>query len=318
MIAREFINITKLIRQTMPKYIFLTVIALALYVYTASSMRQIPHISSAFVPKSQSVSSVAKTVSRTVNHGQKPLTYNFTDYPDGPIPAKDWNFEVGAQNANYNNEAETYTSSQQNARIQNGLLIIEAKHQKLNGKQYTSARINTRGVFDFTYGTLEVDMMMPRGVGTWPAAWLMPSNGIYNTGDFGIAAKDKYAWALNGEIDFAEAIGSLPGQNIPAAHSYHEIQTTPTYTPAYIINPYSVFHRYGIIKTQDKIAFTIDGVTYSTRSKTSGSPLDWPYNQPYYLILNLAIGGNWAGANGIDSSSAPWLLKIKSISYSPL
>jgi beta-glucanase (GH16 family) len=81
---------------------------------------------------------------------------------------------------------------------------------------------------------------------------------------------------------------------------------------------YSGFHRYGIIKTPNKITFTIDGKPYASRSKKSNSPLDWPYNQPYYLILNLAIGGKWAGANGIDNASAPWLMQVKSISYRPL
>jgi beta-glucanase (GH16 family) len=78
------------------------------------------------------------------------------------------------------------------------------------------------------------------------------------------------------------------------------------------------FHRFGVIKTPNKITFTLDGKPYTSRTKNSDNPLDWPYNQPYYLIINLAIGGNWAGANGIDVSSAPWQLKIKSLSYTPL
>jgi beta-glucanase (GH16 family) len=259
-----------------------------------------------------------KSTPGIANHGQNPWIYNFADYPNGALSSDYWNFTTGAKDADYNNEAETYTSSQNNARIQDGVLVIEALPHKLNGKDYTSARVNTKDKFDFTYGTLEVNMMMPAGSGTWPAAWLLPVNNTYKTSSYGLAANDKYAWALNGEIDFAEAIGSLPGQNIPAAHSYDEVQAAPTYTPAYISNPYTEFHRYGVIKTPDRITFTIDGQPYATRQKTSNNPLDWPYDQPYYLILNLAVGGNWAGANGIDNSTAPWQLKIRSVTYSPL
>jgi beta-glucanase (GH16 family) len=234
------------------------------------------------------------------------------------LPRKDWNFETGSLTASYNKEAQTYTSRRENVRIENGALVIEAKHQYQNGKQFTSARINTKDKFSFTNGKLEVAMMLPKGSGTWPAAWLLPQNSIYKSSDYGISKADKFGWALNGEVDFAESIGSLPGQNIPAAHSYREVQSMPTYTPAYVDAPYTEYHSYGVIKTPDTITFTLDGQPYASRHKSSASPLDWPYDQPYYLIINLAVGGNWAGANGIDASSAPWQLKIKSISYTPL
>ena len=249
------------------------------------------------------------------NPATKDWTYTFSNYANGALPKKDWRFEIGPEVADYNNELQTYTDKTSNVRIQDGLLVIEARKEALDGKKYTSARINTLGNFSFTYGTLEVDMMLPKGRGTWPAAWLMPSTNKYAPETFGIAKNDRLAWALNGEIDFAEAIGSIPGENLPAVHSYNELQRKPTYTPAHIKNPYTEFHRYGVIKTPDKITFTIDGVPYASREKQSDSPLEWPFDQPYYLILNLAIGGNWAGDHGIDDTMAPWQLKIKSITY---
>lgn len=255
---------------------------------------------------------------RAVNHGDSAWNYNFASMPDGPLPSSDWKFENGNKVADYNNELETYTSRTTNVRVQDGNLIIEAKPEDLNGKHYTSARVNTKDLFDFTYGTFEADMMLPAGAGTWPAVWLLPTNSMYKASNFGIANNDPYAWALNGEIDFAESIGSLPGQNIPAAHSYNEIRAQPTYTPAFVTNAYAQYHRYGVIKTPDSITFTLDGVPYATRHRTSSSPLDWPYNQPYYVVLDLAVGGKWAGADGIDNSSAPWLLKVRSLSYTPL
>jgi beta-glucanase (GH16 family) len=245
-------------------------------------------------------------------------TYTFAGLKDGPLPRADWNIETGTQAANYNSEAQTYTARTDNVRIENGVLVIEAKPEAKDGKAYTSARINTRDKFDFDYGTLEVEMMVPHGTGTWPAAWLMPAQNQYAPQDFGLAQTDPYAWVLNGELHSPEQVGRLPGQNIPAAHSYHSRTSgAPQYTPAYITNPYGAYHRYGIIKTPDKITFTLDGRPYATRVRTGDSALDWPFNQRYYLILNLAVGGTWAGDDGIDNSQAPWQLKVKSISYQP-
>jgi beta-glucanase (GH16 family) len=244
--------------------------------------------------------------------------YDFTGRPDGALSATDWVFEEGVKTAAYHNELQAYTSRTSNARIEHGLLIIEARQEALYGKQYTSARINTMDKFSFTYGTLEVDMMLPKGRGTWPAAWLMPRKNKYSAGAYGIANNDKLAWAMNGEIDFVEALGSLPGQNMPSAHSYNELHQKPTYTPAFISDSDTAFHRYGIVKTPESITFTLDGQPYASRHKTSDNPLDWPYDQPYYLIVNLAVGGDWAGQDGVDNSSAPWQLKVRTISYKPL
>jgi len=273
------------------------------------------------------IGSISQTVQPTsglvvkpkpAQHGATAWTYDFTNRPDGRLSRLDWNFETGSQAADYNGEAQAYTSNTQNVRIQDGTLIIEAKPQSQDGKQYTSGRVNTLSKFDFTYGTLEVDMKLPSGVGTWPAAWLLPADNKYKLADYAIPSSNPYAWALNGEIDFAEAVGYIPGQNIPAIHSYNEVQRAPTYTPGYVPTSTSEFHRYGVIKTPDSITFTIDGVPYNTRHKTSDNPLEWPYDQPYYLILDLAIGGKWAGAHGIDDTSAPWRLQVKDISYKPL
>jgi beta-glucanase (GH16 family) len=247
----------------------------------------------------------------------KDWTYDFSTAKNGALSSKDWRFELGPEKAQYHNELQTYTADTSNVRVQDGVLVIEARKQARDGKQYTSARVSTLDNFSFTYGTLEVDMMLPQGNGTWPAAWLMPRSNKYTPEALGIAKDDKLAWAINGEIDFAEAIGSLPGQNLPTIHSYYELQRKPTYSPAFIKDQYTQFHRYGVIKTPTKITFTLDGVPYASREKSADSPLEWPFDQPYYLILNLAIGGDWAGAHGIDDASAPWQLKIKSITYKP-
>jgi beta-glucanase (GH16 family) len=272
-------------------------------------------------------SSSSQVSAAQANYRQKPntghysaqgWTFNYSAMQDDPLSKKDWNFESGPSSGNYNSEAETYTSRQKNIRIDNGALIIEALKENRGGRPYTSARINTKDKFAFTYGKLDVTMKLPAGAGTWPAAWLLPNGHAYKASDFGIANKDPYAWALNGEIDFSESIGSVPGVNLPAAHSYNELQRSPTITPAQVSGAFSEYHTYGVIKEPGKITFTLDGVPYATRVRNSESPLEWPYEQPYYLILNLAIGGEWAGASGIDDSMAPWRMQVKSISYRPL
>ena len=146
----------------------------------------------------------------------------------------------------------------------------------------------------------------------------MPSVPRYMAKDFSTATDQSRLYSLNGELDFLESVGYLPGQNVPAAHSYDSLAQVSQYTPGYIANPYDEYHTYGIVKTPNTIEFTIDGHVYAQRIKTSNDPLVWPFDQPYYLTLNLAIGGTWAGKDGVDESSAPWQYLIKSIHYTPL
>lgn len=254
---------------------------------------------------------------RTVIDTTKPWVYNFSAQPDGVINTKIFNVENGSTKANYNNELETFTDRTDNVRIENGVLVIEAHPESRDNKAYTSGRIDTNGSFSFLYGTLEVEAKLPRGVGTWPAAWLMPSNPRYQASDFSTATDQIRLYSLNGELDFLESVGYLPGQNVPASHSYNSLARTAIYTPGFIANPYDVYHRYGIVKTAKSVQYTIDGKAYAQREMTNDSPLEWPFDQPYYLILNLSLGGPWAGKNGVDDASAPWKYTIKSITYTP-
>jgi len=255
---------------------------------------------------------------RTIIDTSHPWTYDFSKVPSGTIDTRIFNIENGPRTANYNNELETYTTNTENVRVQDDALVLEAKPQSKDGKNYTSGRIDTSGSFDFLYGTLEVSARLPRGAGTWPAAWLMPSDPRYKAIDFPSATDQNRLYTLNGELDFLESVGYIQGLNIPAAHSYNSLGQPAQYTPAFTANPYDEYHTYGIIKTPDLIEFTLDGNVYATRTKTSNSPLSWPFNQSYYLILNLSIGGTWAGREGVDDSSAPWMYMIKSITYTPL
>jgi beta-glucanase (GH16 family) len=263
------------------------------------------------------VNTTARALMRTKVDTSKPWTYNFATQPDGALDPKYWNIENGPTKANYNNELQTFADRTDNVRVEDGALVLEALPGNRDNKAYTSGRVDTNGSFNFLYGTLEVDAKLPRGVGTWPAAWLIPSNPRYKAADFKSATDQARLWTLNGELDFLESVGYLPGRNIPAAHSYNSLGRNPIYTPGIIANPYDEYHRYGIIKTPTSIQFTIDGVTYARRDKTSDDPLEWPFDQPYYLVMNLSLGGQWAGKYGVDNSLAPWKFSVRSITYTP-
>lgn len=289
------------------------------YCFMVITLAKIGNFGLPFDLKKDSQSVVVDLPVAKHHNPSKSWSYNFNEFPDGSLSSNDWNFEVGNKVADINNEAQTYTSRKKNIRVEDGALVIEARRENLNNKKYSSARIDTKGKFDFQYGTLEIDAMLPKGIGTWPAAWLLPANAKYDPSDYGIDKKDRLRWAINGEIDVLESVGFLPNENYPNLHSYNEFRSAPKLHRGYVKTAYTEYHRYGMIKTPSKISFTLDGIPYYTQYKESNSPLDWPFDQAYYLIINLTIGGSWGGATGvIDDSLAPWQMKIKSISYEPL
>ena len=220
---------------------------------------------------------------------------DFSRLPDGQPSAKYWNYVTGNIVPGYNNEAETYTDRPRNVRVEDGVLIIEALEESFDGRKCTSGRIDTQGKFDFTFGKLEVDLRIPSGIGSWPAAWLLPSNPRYNPAQFGLrgASAD---WELNGEIDFMETVGSEIGKIYPDVHTVandkvEQKNLNPFFksVPDDAVN----FHRYGIEKLPDSIVFTLDGFPYHRFNKPADSPLSWPFDQNYFLVLNLAMGGTW-------------------------
>lgn len=298
---------------------FFVSLAISGLLLTGFITRTEPTVSTNTVQAEPSVTVQApKVLTKQTIDASKPWKYTFDAKKSSSLDLSLWTIENGNQTADYNDELQTYTSRSENVRIERDALVIQAHIEDLNGKKYTSARINTKESFGFTYGTLEVEMKLPRGTGTWPAAWLMPQTPKYSPAELGVLGT-KNEWALNGEIDFMEAVGYIPGEIIPAVHSYNSLAGTTLYTPGYVTDPYTTYHRYGVIKTPTKISFTIDGKVYASREKNSNTAYDWPYDQPYYLILNLAMGGSWGGEKGVDNLSAnSWTMYVRSIDYKPL
>lgn len=197
-----------------------------------------------------------------------------------------------------NNELQTYIAGNKGtdtcAMIYDGTLKIIAKKV---GKEILSARINTNQ--SWTYGYFEARLKLPKGKGTWPAFWMMPKN--YT------------AWPDDGEIDIMEEVGYNPNYVSSSIHCkayYHSIGTQKT-AEKYIAGAQTEFHVYALEWTEDYICTYVDGkqLFYFANDKT-GNKNTWPFDAPFYLKLNLAWGGDWGGAMGVDESALPATYEI--------
>jgi beta-glucanase (GH16 family) len=246
---------------------------------------------------------------------------DFSSMPNGPLSSSVWDYNLGNGGPDVpgwgNNEEEYYTSNLANVRVANGQLIIEAEQESDSTDpsfDYTSARIVTTPSLNFTYGKLDIVAKLPAGAGSWPALWMLPSGSRYAIWT-PTTELDPNNYLKDGEIDIMEATGSIPGQVTSSAQSYD-------YYPGHnermgidqVNDDTTTFHDYELQWTPTSLQFLVDGVVYHTVTKSPTDDSDiWPYNQPYYLILNIAMGGTEGGS--IDNSSGPWGMNIKSIDY---
>ena len=204
--------------------------------------------------------------------------------------ASRWNYEEGFIR---NNERQYYTRARaENARLENGLLIIEARRERFQNADYTSASLTSRA--SWTYGRIEVRAKLPKGRGTWPAIWTLGTN-IRDVG-----------WPTCGEIDIMEHVGFDPGRIHANIHTkaYNHVQGTAKGSSVVVANPED-FHFFSVSWTANAIEMSVDGQRYFTFPKETGGETVWPYDKPQYLILNLAIGGSWGGQQGIDDAAFP-------------
>lgn len=225
------------------------------------------------------------------------------DYTGVPDPQK-WTFDTSGNNWNWgNDEAQNYTTSKDgNAWVEDGKLVIEARKEDYywagdgETKNYTSARLITRYKGDWLYGKIEVRAKLPRGVGIWPAIWMMPTDDVYG------------GWPKSGEIDIMEYVG-FDKSNVHA--NVHHTSTNPDKrsegqgATKSVYSPYSVYHTYGLIWTEDKMEFQVNGNTYMTYKNEGKGHITWPFDQRFHLILNVAVGGTWGGQQGIDDTIFP-------------
>ncbi len=218
---------------------------------------------------------------------------------DGAPDTSKWAFNIG-DNGWGNNELQYYTDELQNVRIENGKLIIEAHADPSKAKGYTSARLVTKGKETWTYGYVEVKAKLPKGVGTWPAIWMLSETNPYG------------GWPKSGEIDIMEHVGYDPSVIHGTVHTEafnHSIGTDVGQVKT-IADFNTEFHTYAIDWKRNKIDFYIDNELYFTFTNSERSTAEWPFDHPFHMILNLAVGGNWGGQKGVDPSIWPQRMEI--------
>jgi beta-glucanase (GH16 family) len=221
------------------------------------------------------------------------------DLPDGSTPdLNTWNYSTGG-NGWGNNELQVYTDRPENVFIEKGMLVIQALEEQYMGRKYTSARINTMVRAEFTYGRFEVRAKLPNTQGIWPAIWMMPTLAKYGN------------WPASGEIDIMEFIGSEPDRVHGTLHfgNPHEYKTASYLIPNGETADQD-YHVFALEWEPDEIRWYVDGNLYHqvgadewfTSNKNALETA--PFDQPFYLILNVAVGGNWPG-NPDESSVFP-------------
>ena len=233
-------------------------------------------------------------------------------------PSK-WVHDVGGDGWG-NQELEYYTDGTQNALVQGGNLLITATTEgaaahtcsyPANGPcTYTSARLKTQGKFSQQYGRFEARVQMPEGDGIWPAFWALGAD---------IAS---VSWPSCGEIDIMENIGKEPSINhgslhLPAAGSTNDSQLTGQYTLPGNAKLGDAFHTYAVEWSAAAIKFYVDDQLYETQSPTTASGRTWEFDKPFFIILNVAVGGQFPGPP-TSSSSFPQTMKVDWVRvYSP-
>ncbi len=212
--------------------------------------------------------------------------------PDGSLPdAHKWSFETGG-NGWGNQELQYYTQRPENVHIEDGHLLILARREDYTGKDgirrhFTSARIKSQGRFSQAYGRFEARIRLPYGQGIWPAFWMLGDN------------IDQAGWPECGEIDIMENIGSEPSTvhgtiHGPGYFGDNGIGAAFTLPSARFSDDY---HLFALEWAPNAIRFYVDEHLFETRAPADlPSGTSWIYNHPFFLILNVAVGGNWPGS----------------------
>lgn len=206
---------------------------------------------------------------------------------DGSTPdSTKWGYEIGG-NGWGNNELEYYTSRTNNARIEGGQLVIEARAESFLGKNYTSARLLTKNKWSWAYGRIEARIKLPRGQGIWPAFWMLGAN------------FDSVGWPTCGEIDIMENVGSEPSTVHGTVHGPGYSGGSGIGGPFVFTNGVAVaddFHVFAVEWETNRLRWYVDSQLYFTVTPTNlPGGTQWVFSQPQFLLLNVAVGGNWPG-----------------------
>lgn len=208
------------------------------------------------------------------------------EFDSSSIDASNWTYDVGGDGWG-NSELEYYTNLPENATVKDGNLLIIARHETFGGNNYTSARLKTEGLQSFTYGKIEARIKLPAGQGLWPAFWML-GNDISQVG-----------WPKCGEIDIMEHINNVP---IIYGTMHWDDNGHVSYGGQIECSSATDYHIYSIEWNADSIAWFLDGIKYCAGNITNNINSTDEFHLPFFIILNLAIGGTWPGSP--DSTTA--------------
>ncbi|WP_117880185.1 glycoside hydrolase family 16 protein [Aureibaculum luteum] len=211
---------------------------------------------------------------------------------EGNPDATKWNYENGYVR---NNEKQFYTENLKNARVENGYLVLEAVKEEIEGYNYSSGSITTSNLVAWQYGKIEIKAKLPKGVGIWPAIWMLGENW------------KQVSWPKCGEIDIMEHVGFTKDSIYGTVHTeaYNHNIGTAVGKAVFINNPYDQYHIYAVEWTSKKIDFLLDNDVYHSFKNENKTDAEWPFDQKFHLKLNIAVGGGWGGTQGIDDSIFP-------------
>ncbi len=223
------------------------------------------------------------------------------DYEGAPDPSK-WGYDTGGGGWG-NNELQYYTNGA-NASVSDGVLTIELRAEARGGRKYTSSRLVTRGKGDWLYGRFEIRARLPKGRGTWPAIWMLPTSRAYGE------------WPASGEIDIMEHVGVVQDEISASVHTKafnHMIGTQKT-AARRLPGVSEEFHVYALEWLPDRLIVSVDGKTLFTydpaRYGAAYGPDEWPFDKRMHLLINIAYGGSWGGMRGVDDACLPQTMAV--------
>lgn len=216
-----------------------------------------------------------------------------------------WSYDIGDGCPNVcgwgNHELQYYTvGKKENASVSNGVLTITARKELTHGMQYSSARLVTRGKASWKYGRIEVRAKIPKGLGIWPAIWMLPESSPYG------------GWPGSGEIDIMEYVGFWPDSAIATFHTkvYNGIYGTQKTALLHSKTLHDKFHVYEMEWTPEYIAVYMDRKLINRFSNDHKGYETWPFDQPFHLLLNVAVGGDFGGRKGVDETIFPRSMEV--------
>ena len=213
------------------------------------------------------------------------------EFNGSSLDTSKWSYQIGTGAPLMvgwgNNELQYYTNRPDNVNVSGGYLHIIARRENFGGMQYTSGRIRTKGKGDWRYGKIEMRAKLPRGRGIWPAFWMLPTDEVFG------------GWPRSGEIDIMELIGHEPNRIHATIHFANTLYQHQFQTTSYLLSQGTFnddFHTFHIEWGQNEIKWYVDSIIYFFRVPAHLGTANWPFNERFHILLNVAVGGNWPGS----------------------